>query len=81
MKFNIFSSFHFYSFTDAYVYELNFVALEGLDYNDDLTDKSSKNYLNEAKDIQNAVSFMAVFDSYILLHKLFNDKLKIRLIK
>jgi hypothetical protein len=42
---------------DAYVYELDCVVLEGLDYNDDLTDDSKKYFSDSLVDIENAVRF------------------------
>ncbi|CAB4007273.1 ---NA--- [Paramuricea clavata] len=42
---------------DAYVYELEFVVLEGLDYNDDLSDDSKKYYSDSLMGIENAVTF------------------------
>lgn len=54
--------------------------LEGLDYNDDLTDKSSKNYLDASQGIENAVSFL-LFLIIRYCYKLFKDKPIIRLIK
>ena len=42
---------------DAYVYELDFVVLEGLDYNDDLTDDGKKYFTGSLVGIEKAVSF------------------------
>ncbi|CAB3981878.1 fibrillin-2-like isoform X46 [Paramuricea clavata] len=59
---------------DAYVFELDFIVLEGLDYNDDLTDTSSKYYLNSLVDIENAVDEQ--YQETVLSSKYLGSRLK-----
>ncbi len=48
---------------DVYVYQLDFVIREGLDYNDDLNDTSSKYYLTSLVNVENAVSSIIIIIS------------------
>ncbi len=48
---------------DVYVYQLDFVIREGLDYNDDLNDTSSKYYLTSLVNVENAVSCIIIIVS------------------